>query len=732
MTRTSRSPRARSLAAFVLLPLLVAGCAGGRAIQRAEDEVLRGNLDTAIAYYQEILQEDPRNTKVRIALTHLKLDASQMHEKQGVRLAEAGQWEQALAELQLAVRLDPTNEMAQRELGRVSDAYVAERQADQERLTPTEEAIEQARGAQSVLPQLQPQVTGAIAFDFRDVEVTEIYRTLAQIAGLNVLFELDLDSDLTTFRVDNVDFFEAMQMLTIMHGHFYKALSSTTFLVIPDDVTKRRQYADQVMRTFYLSYARVDTVEQSLRALLQTSRMSANTDLNTITIRDTPAAIDIAERFIESSDKSPGEILLEVEFLEVSSEVVRNYGLALEPFSGNFNIAQGDLGISLRDLGNITSADIFVTVPTLFYQFLKNSNDFKLVAEPKLRAAEGETTSLLIGDRVPVVTTTFNPASTIGGNIVPISSTNYEDTGIALSVTPRVHFNREITLEIDITISAVTATATVASVGDLPVFTTRQIAGSIRLRDGETNVIAGLLQDNDVRKRRGIIGLADVPVLGAVFSNTQDTADQTDVVISITPHLIRSAEITPRDLEPIYVGTEAGIGGGFGGTGIGGVGGIGAARPGGTVAGGGAAGPTQIPAVLALLPAQHAVAVGEEFALDVTIDGAQNLFSAGLLIAYDPNVIEYVETFEGDFIDRDGAESTTQSSGSPGTVRIGMSRLGTTEGVSGSGSLVTLVFRAVAEGTTSIEITSTSVRNAAGSPMATQMLPATVEVGQGR
>ena len=715
------------------MPLLVAGCAGSRALQRAEQEVLRGNLDTAIAYYQGVLQEDPGNTKARIALIHLKVEASQMHEKQGVRLADAGEWEGALVELQLAVRLDPANEMAQRELERVTEAYVAQRRAEEERLTPTEQAIEEARGAQ-LLPQLQPQVTGPIAFDFRDVEVVEIYRTLAQIAGLNVLIEPTLVSESTTFRVDDVDFFEALRMLATVHGHFYKALSPTTFLVIPDDVTKRRQYADQVMRTFYLSNADVATLEQSLRALLQTQRISVNTDLNTITIRDTPAAIEIAERFIESADKPRGEILLEVEFLEVSSEVVRNYGLALEPFSSNLQIAQATVppattaGISLRDLGNLTSADVFVTVPSLFYQFLKSTSDFRLVAEPKLRAAEGETTTLLIGEEVPVVTTTFNPATTVGGNIVPISSTEYRPTGISLSVTPRVHFNNEITLEIEIQISAVTATATIANVGDLPVFTTRQLSGSIRLRDGETNVIAGLLQDNDIRKRGGIIGLADLPVLGDAFSSTQHTVDQTDVVISITPHLIRSAEITPEDLEPIYVGTEAGIGGGFGG----GIGGFGAVpTTGGPRAGGAAAGQTEVPAVLALLPAQHAVGVDEEFALDVTIDGAQDVFSAGLQLVYDPNVIAFVESFEGDFIDRDGAESTIQVTPSAaGVLRMGMSRLATTEGISGSGSLVTLVFRGAAEGQTSIEITAASIRNAGGQTLAAQMLPANVQVGR--
>jgi general secretion pathway protein D len=715
---------------------VIAGCAGGQALKRAEVEVQRGNLDTAIAYYQEILQEDPGNTEARIALAHAKVQASQQHEKQGVEVAAAGQLEQAVMELQLAVLLDSGNEIALRELGRVQGLLAEQRRAQREQLTPTEQAVRQARTAASVLPQLEPQVAGPISLDFPNAPVKDIYRTLAQLAGLNVLFEPTLQDITTSFRIESGDFHEALRVLTSSHGHFTKVLSPSAFMVVPDDVTKRREFADQVMRTFYLSNADVSVVEQQIRGILATQQISSNADLNSITVRDTPEALGIVERLITSADKPVGEILLEVEVLEVSRETVSNYGLALEPFQGRFQIpppvdeAGNTLGLSLDTFEHLTSADIFVSIPTLFYQFLRTTNDFRLVAQPKLRATEGETTSLLIGEEVPVVDTTFNPQSTIGGNVVPISSTTYRPTGISLEVLPRVHFNGEISLEIQIQVSAVTGTATVGGVGDLPVFTTRQVAGRIRLRDGETNVIAGLLQDNDIRSRRGIIGLDRVPGVGDALSNTNDTRDQTDIVISITPHLLRGAQITAEDLDAVYVGTATGIGG------LGAAAGFpGGPRPGAPGAapgpGGGAAGqqaPEQ-PAVLALLPAEHVIQVDQEFAIDVAVQGATDMNSAGFELRFDPSVIDYVDFFEGGFIDRDGAEATVQvNRGGAGIIRVGMARMGTQQGISGSGSLVTLVFRGLGEGTTTLQIAAAALRRPAGGPIATQMLPASVTV----
>lgn len=259
-------------------------------------------------------------------------------------------------------------------------------------------------------------------------------------------------------------------------------------------------------------------------------------------------------------------------------------------------------------------------------------------------------------------------------------------------------------------------------------FTTRRVAGKIRLKDGETNVIAGLLQDNDVRRRRGIIGLDNVPGLGDALSSTADTRDQTDIVISITPHLLRAADIRAEDMRPVYVGTQSTVTGGSFAVG-GGTGAVGAIAGGPSAAAG--TGAEARPATLALMPANHVVVVDEEFAIDVTVDSIEQVFSAGLQLQFDPSVIAYVDYFEGGFLDRDGVEMTMQvTGGGPGVVRLGMSRMASEIGIAGAGSLVTLVFRAVGEGTSAIEITSAALRQPLGAPLAVQMGAASVQVRQ--
>jgi len=730
--------RRHPAAVFLLTSLLVSGCAsaGSRVLDQGDLEMQRGNVDTAIAHYQGVLLEDPGDTEALIKLSLAKVQSSQRHEQMGQALIESGEYGEAMMELQLAVRLDPANQMALRKLGEAQASYAQQQRIEAGELTATEIAIEEAALAGPVVPQLVPAVSGPISLDFRDIAVTEVYRTLAQVAGVNVLFEPSLQESVVSFQVADTTFEDALRLLTSSNGHFTKVLSSNTFLVVPDDITKRREYADQVMRTFYLSNAQASTVEQQIRQILSTQQLSANPELNTITVRDTPEAMAVIEKLVAVSDKAVGEILLEVEILEVSSEVVSNYGLALEPFSGSAYVGQNiaedgtNLGLSLAQLGSLTTSDVFVTIPSLFYQFLRTTNDFRLVAQPKLRAKEGETTTLLIGEEVPVVTTTFNPQATVGGNVVPVSSTEYRPTGIELTVLPRVHFNGEITLEIMISVSAVTSTATVSTLGDLPVFTIRQVQGNIRLRDGETNVIAGLLQDNDIRNRRGIIGLDNVPGLGDALSDTEDRKDQTDIIISITPHLLRAPEITAEDLRSVYVGTSQSVGGGaFSATaGRGGVSAIGAAGGPAAAAGAPAEAP---PATMSLLPADHVVTIDEEFAVDVSVNTSAEVFSAGLQLQFDPAVVQYVDFFEGGFLDRDGAELTVQANAAgPGIVRIGMTRMGSEVGVSGGGSLITLVFRAVGEGTTPIEISSAALRAPMGAPVATQMSAAQVTVRQ--
>lgn len=710
-----------------LLPLVMGGCAP-KALERARVEARFGNLDAAITYYEEVLEEEPANLEARVALMQVRARASQMHQKLGLEAREAGNLEQAVLELELAIRLDPANERAQRELRQVEEELAEERRAERARRTPTEVALERARLQEPQLPRLEPRATGTVSLDFRDARIREIYRTLGQIGGVSVLFDSSIQDEVTTFQVEDVAFERALSMLTTTLGHFAKVLGPRTILILPDDPTTRRQYADQVMRTFYLSNADAGNVANMLRNILRSQSVMENTELNTVTIRDTPEVVRVAERIVNANDKPGGEVLLEIEVLEVNRSALQEFGAFFLPsLGGQVSVAQGQSGISLADLGNLSNEDLFVTLPSIRYQLFKTRSDFKLIAQPQLRITEGEPTSLLIGQEVPVVTTTFNPQQTSGGDVIPVSSTTYRDVGIVISAQPRVHHNDEVTLQLDVEVSAVSGQT---GVQNQPIFSSRRITANVRLRDGETNLLAGLLRDDERLAKDGIPWLMDLPVLGNLFSQTREEVEQTDVVMSITPHILRGSQITDEDLETVYVGTEANVGGGLG------AGAAARARPGRPTqpTQPGAAEPPQTPASLALLPARHVVDVGEQIALDVAVEGAVDLNSAGLQVRFDPSLLEFVDAFEGGLLRQGGVETSFQASQSGNRVQVGMARIGAEDpsGVRGSGSLLTLVFRATAPGSGEIRIDQAALRDAQGRPLPVEMRGATVTVREQR
>ena len=720
--------RSRFVPSLLVLLLMVGACATPRAIQRAEEAEERGNWDAAVAYYQSALEDEPNNLKYEMKLTRARLRASQSHQTIAKRLWDGGDLEQALMEYELAVQLDSGNQVAATELRHVLDEIAA-----LGGIGPTPTALERlkarAEAQDPFLPQLQPKVDETFSLDFRDTQILDIYRTLASIAGLNVVFDAQVANQPVALDLENVTFLESLEVLNNAYGNFHKALTDDTFMVIPDNQQKRRAYSDQIMRTFFLSNGDAANVAANLRILLQARAVAENTEMNTITIRDTPPVVELAERIVAVADKSRGEVLLDIEILEVSKRLMREYGISLTDYGVTQSLRQGSgeeggqSGISVNRLRYLTAADWFVTIPSIRYKLFKESGDFKLVADPQIRLTEGEAGSLVIGQEVPIVTTTFSTGQLVGNQVVPIRSTTYRDVGIVISASARVHHNAEITVELDIEVSQVIGQS---SIEDLPIFATRTVSSVVRLRDGETNVLAGLLRDDERKDVEGVMGLADIPVLGKLFSSTETQIEQTDVIMSITPHILRTADITGADLASLYVGTELNVGPSAlsGGS-------SGAVDSG---AGPSAEPPTEEPenaVTLALLPASNNVMLGQEFTVELVVEDVANLFSAGIQLSFDPEVLEYVDSDRGGFLASDGADVTFQSAPSgAGSVATGMSRIGSVGGMAGSGPLATFTFLAVGEGRTNISISAGTLRGLDGRPLPVQFQVAEVVVEQ--
>jgi general secretion pathway protein D len=715
--RTGRS------ALIVLVGLvLLAGCAsaGGPTdnMKRADRYARVGEWDNAIIFYQQVLRERPDDRNARSQLIRATTNSSLMHRVEGDRAARGGDLQLAQLELELAVRLDLTNQLAIDRLAEVSMALEEQRiRRDTER-TAIERAVLRSREAPSPVPKLEHHAMGLMTFDYRAAKIKQIYRAIGKIGGINVLFDPDLRNNTETFYLEDVEYEQALDLLTSIQGHFYRVMSPNTILIAADSQQKRRQYSPQVMRTFYLSNADAEQMSATLQTILGARQVMPNPALNAVTIRDTAEVVEVAERMISRLDKTRGEVLLQIELFELSRNVMDDYGLSLSDYGTMLSVAQGGNGLSLADIGRLTTADAFITIPSLRYQFMKQDTSFRLIAQPQLRASDGQAAALLVGEQRPIVTTTFNPSNTSGGDVIPIATTEYRDVGIVIQAMPRVHHDGTITLQLGIEVTAVQEGS---GTQGQPVFTARTLTTTLRLMEGETNLLAGLLRDDERTTYTGVPILSSIPILRDLFGRTERDVLQTDIVMSITPYIVRMADIDDEDLEAVFVGTENAISGG------------GRSRRGGRSGdddeNDGSVRELTDPVRVAVEPAEVFASVGDRISLDITASGEGSVNNAGLRVNWNAQVLRLVDVSEGDLLRGDGARtSVTSNQAGQGTAAIGVGRVGSVGGVDPNGVIAILDFEVIGLGVTQVQIVSAALRDEAGRPMAVDFDQATVTV----
>ncbi len=545
----------------LLLLLGPLGCATSyRTYKEAQVAEEVGDWDAAVLHYMEAYETDPSNVTYRAALLRSKIRASQEHFTKAKRYQEAGILEQAFAEYQQAVLLDPANQYAQVELAKVQEEIVRQ-EAARDGIKNLDDLKAHHKGSRAQPPVLNPRSNEPISLDFPEpVSILSIYKALGKAFGINVLFDPNLREQEIAITLKDVIAQDALEILMRAAGHFYKTLDEHSIIIAADTQQNRRNYEDLVIQTFYLSNAEVKDVMTMLRSLVGAKNVAANEQLNAIIMRDTADKVKVAEKIISANDKARAEVVVDVELMQVNSNKLRDLGLSLSSYSVGFGIDLGEgASTHVQDLTNLTQNDWVVTVPSFIVDFVKADADAQLLAKPQLRISEGEKANLHIGDKVPIPVTTFNTGQTVGGNIVPVTSFQYQDIGIKIDLEPRVHHNDQVTLKIKVEVSNISGTVQGTGGQEQPIIGTRTFDSVIRLQDGETNFLAGLIRTDEAMSEQGIPGLSDIPIIGRLFSNKSTQDQRTDVVLTITPHIIRRADITEEDLLPIWAGTEQNI-----------------------------------------------------------------------------------------------------------------------------------------------------------------------------
>ena len=567
---------ARMLLSLLLLTTLVAGCATSRAFGRGNSAARAGEWDVAVEQYRTALSGNPDNAEYRIALQRAMGNASVHYQERG-RVAEArGQLEEALRDFRRASEYDPTNRQL---ANKVMELDRKLRQLAEASQPPP--SIQQLREAarQAQTPALFRLNEVLPALSFTNASVRDILNAVGKMAGINVTYERDYqDPRPYTLEMEGVTLEQALNQITVANQLFYKVLNPRTIMIINDNQQKRLAYDELMIKVLRLSHADATEVSAMLLQVVRIAQspqagqffVSANKTQNTLTIRAPVNVATIAERLVAAVDKPRAEVVVEVEILEVRKQRLKEYGLDL----GNYRIGavfspesdprtENGLSSPPFNLNSVQSGvdrgDFYLAVPSAAIRFLETDSQTKLLAKSQLRGSEGQKMTLNLGEEVPVPTTVYTPIAQGGANVNPLSSFNYRTVGIVLEATPRVTYENEIMLEMIIENSARGADANVGG-SNLPTFATRKVTGQIRLRDGEPNLLAGLLQENDRRSLSGIVGLLRLPVIKQLFSANDRTIEQTDIIVLLTPRIIRSHELTQADLEGMFIGTTTGLG----------------------------------------------------------------------------------------------------------------------------------------------------------------------------
>jgi general secretion pathway protein D len=551
MPATNRfSGRFGPLALFIAASALAASCASTSAMHLGQQAEIASDYDKAVVEYTRALKEHPENFDARKALDRAKLRASQDHLTRGRRLVATGKLDQAVVELELASELNPSSQDIDDELRRARTALRNKLPTPPDGKTALESLIDRTRDMKPAGFDLPRDARLPASLVFRDASSRDVITTLARVTNLNVVFDPAFREAPVTTELRDASLEDALDSITASTHTFYKVTAPRTITLVPDTPAKRREYDDEVVRTFYLSNADLKETIDLLRIVIDLRRIAGVPGANALTIKDTPDRLAAAARIISAIDKARPEVVIDVELLEVNRSRLKEYGLQIaSPGQPGIN-GSADVnreGLTLDSLRNLTAADVFLSgVPALYYRLLKSDQNTRTLANPQLRTAEGIAAQARFGDEVPVPVTTFAPIATGGVAQQPVTSFNYRNIGVNIDITPRIHHDDDVTLALKVEISSLSGTG----YGGLPTFGNRSINTEIRLRDGETNMLAGLIRDDERETKEGIAGLSDLPVIGQIFGRTHKEATETDIILTLTPHIVRVLDLHEADLAP--------------------------------------------------------------------------------------------------------------------------------------------------------------------------------------
>ncbi len=784
--------RVRRMAWLVLAVTLSAGCGAGRTFGKGENAARAGDWDTAVEHYRRAVQQAPDRAKYRISLERAMISASIQHLDQARIFEARSQLDEALREYRRASEFDPPNRQIAGKVIEIERRIRDQAEANRPR-TNLQQLREQNR--QATTPPLFNLTTVLPGIRFTNTGLRDILNSIGMTSGINVTYDSAFQDRPYTVQLDNVTLEESLNQILTANQLFFKVTNPKSIIIVPDNAQKRAQYDEQAIRTFFVSHADATELATTINQVIRVPggqaqpTVAANKTSNTITVRATNNVMAIIERIVEANDNPRAELMVDVQILEVNRARTRQFGLDLGDYSinatfspevdprGSGTTAPSRVFNANTVSSGVNTSDFYLGVPSAAVRFLESDSETKLVAKPQLRGAEGQKLTLNLGEEVPVPSTTFSPLAAGGTSFQPLTSFNYRTVGVVVEITPRVTYEGDIMLDLSVESSSL---GKGTKIGDqvLPSFTSRKVTTKLRLRDGESNLLAGLLQEEERKSLRGFPGLLKLPVIKQLFSANDNTVGQTDIIMLLTPRILRTHELTAADVASIQIGTQqnlvlngqppliaqpaaaaapgAGSPAGAGGPAAGPaptptaaaapaapaqapqpappVGQAPVPAPGPAPArtppapgGAAAAAPIAGGGQIAISPPDSDFRVGGgPYTVPISVTGASSLSSTSLTVTYNPATLRVRTVQEGSFMRSGGVQAafTNRTDSAAGRIDIAIIRPGDTTGVAGTGLLAALLFDAIAPGPANLSVTGTGSAPG-GAPVSLQFAPVT-------
>lgn len=809
--------------ALLLTLALLSACASpaARSFRTAEKQEREGKYEEAMYSYAESFKNDPTVNETRIRFLKTRLKAADQRFNQGMALVGMGNHVDALTEFQAAQGIDPTEGRYQQQIEittRYRDAQRAFQEGqDFEKGNKLKDAHRQYIRAAELFPEnsdyqdalerithlrkskldgfeLRLKSAKPITLKFKDAKIKDVFNILTQLSGINFVFDEGIKDSPVSIYLENASFQQALDLLTNMNKLSTKNLNETTVLVFMNSPEKSKQYEDMVLRTFHLNYMDAKKAINLIRTMVQVRKAYVNEDSNSLVIRDTEDVVGVVEKILDANDMPEAEVVLDVEVIEISDKNAENIGLLLS----NYNVQLGAFSPSNELLSttlagattttpvagtpttipatinnlvrafNIKGFGGYVTVPNATFNFGKTLANGEVLSNPKIRVKNKEKAKFNVGTRVPITTTTLS-------NNISQVNVQYVDVGVKVNAEPVIQLNNEISIKLNLEVSSILQKETVGADASTSVVTigTRNVETVLSLKDGETSVIGGLIQNSSNDGKTKIYLLSDLPLIGPLFTNTNSSKDKTELMLAITPRLVRGVSVplpglasfgsgkedhpslvramSSFDLEPVFEGEVQAKGGETKpGTPF-----VLPGMPAPAVSGMVAPSsqpvqtlppvkiipetavtppvpappsefapvptPTPVPLQRSLLQiaAPSTASVGRQFSLDIKINDVHDLFNAPFVLTYDPVFVDFVAISEGSFMNKDGKQTafTSKTDLAAGTVTVSLGRTAGNSGVSGGGTLATVSFRAKTQGSASFAFRNTAFTTSSGSAL---------------